>query len=76
MQDALARMPEIQRNQLFRLAIRDGGFRCDDVSSTSMGDDYRVWRASCGTAGRYLVIVGDLEQLEVQPMPWEDAPVF
>jgi hypothetical protein len=74
MQDALTRMSEMQRNQVFRLAIRDDGFRCDDVISTSsIGNEGRVCRASCADAGRYLVMVGDLERLVVQPVAWEDA---
>jgi hypothetical protein len=74
MQDALTRMSEMQRNQLLRLAIRDSGFRCDDViSASSIGNEVRAWRASCVDASRYLVIVDDLEQLAVQPIAWDDA---
>jgi hypothetical protein len=72
-QRALSEMPDPERNSVVRLAIQDAGHVCDDIVSVTDIDYGRpVWRVSCEQALVYLVSVGELQQLIIEPTPWHE----
>lgn len=76
-QEAFRAMDEAQRNSIFRLAIRDAGYLCDELrTSPEAGDRLAAWRISCGNAVSYLVGVEPGGDLYIDPMPYAEGPFF
>lgn len=68
-------MPERDRNNLFRLAIRDAGFQCDDVTSSQfLSTETGVWQADCGAMSTYSLLIHEFGGISISPIPYGDFP--
>jgi hypothetical protein len=77
---ALARQTELQgasdsfRNSTLLIAIREGGFVCNDLTSADQSDDpLGGWRVACRGALVYFVSVAASGELVAQPVPMGDG---
>lgn len=74
--DELNLSSETFRNTTFVIAIRSGGFVCDDVAYVYQGDtESGMWLVSCRDMRAYTIGVADDGALAVEPVPhYFDAP--
>lgn len=67
----LRAMPELVRNQIFWLTLRDAQFECDEVKSSGpLGAS--AWLARCGEPWTYELIVDEFGRLSASPVPYGD----
>jgi len=75
-QERIRTMPEAARNAVFIRAIRDAGFLCQHVASSSrMGEGGApTWSAVCSDSGQWIIAIGANGNAQVTrgaPMPPE-----
>ncbi len=60
---------ETFRNTSLLMAIRDAGFKCDDVVAAHRSSGGALWTANCRDLHGYLLETGEPGGLRVQPIP-------
>jgi len=73
--DALSHPSAAYRNASLGRVIREAGYHCTGVLSSSAGhEDRRSWRVSCEEGRAYLVFEARDGVLQVEPLAYFDAP--
>lgn len=67
----LVTMSEPVRNHLLWRILGDAGFRCAEVrNSHLLGAD--AWRADCGPAVAYSIVIDEYNDISINPSPYGD----
>ena len=61
------------RDSFLRLTIRDAKFPCETVNSASALPDRPLWRVSCAGAHHYMIRIGDIRDIHVDPILWDSV---